>query len=483
MEMQLSPSMFTNYSQHFCYDEMFGTDGLPRPHYARLFQVLEDLSPAEFEPRRQIADMDFLRRGITFTVYANDEGVEKIFPFDLIPRIVPMSEWRKLESGLKQRIYALNLFLHDIYHEQKILRDRIVPADLILGSANYRWEMVGIEPPHGIYIHITGTDLIRDQDGCYRILEDNLRSPSGVSYMLQNRTIMKTTFPALFNGQSVLPVEDYPQELLTMLRYVALVDDPQVAVLTPGIFNSAYFEHSFLARSMGVPLVEGSDLVVRDNRLYMRTTHGLKQIDVLYRRVDDDFLDPLAFRSDSRIGAAGLLNAYRAGNLTLVNAPGTGLADDKSLYKYVPDIIRYYLGEEPLIESVPTYLGRNPKERQFILDHIPELVIKEVGNSGGYGMLIGPHSTSKECELFRQKVVARPANYIAQPMIQLSTHPTYTPNGFAPRHIDLRPYVLYGQDIALIPGGLTRVALKSGSLVVNSSQGGGSKDTWVVADN
>jgi uncharacterized circularly permuted ATP-grasp superfamily protein len=301
--------------------------------------------------------------------------------------------------------------------------------------------------------------------------------------MLQNRTIMKTTFPGLFEGHNVLPVETYPQELLKMLRYVSTVHDPQVAVLTPGIFNSAYFEHSFLARSMGVPLVEGTDLVVRDNYLFMRTTHGLKKIDVLYRRVDDDFLDPLAFRSDSVIGAAGLLSAYRAGNVTLVNAPGTGVADDKSLYRYVPNIIRYYLGEEPLLESVPTYLGRNDEDREFMLDNISQLVIKEINNSGGYGMLIGPHATAKDHDLFRHKILERPWNYIGQPVIQLSSHPTYTPDGFAPRHVDLRPYILYGQDISLVPGGLTRVALKAGSLVVNSSQGGGSKDTWVVADD
>jgi uncharacterized circularly permuted ATP-grasp superfamily protein len=482
VDVQLATSMFNNYQQLSCYDEMFDDTGNPRAHYARLFKFLDDMLPEQFEPRRQIADMDFLRRGITFTVYSSDEGVEKIFPFDLIPRIVPMSEWQILEAGLKQRIYALNLFLHDVYHKQQILRDGVIPADMVLGSPNYRWEMVGIEPPHGIYVHIVGTDLIRDQAGCYRILEDNLRTPSGVSYMLQNRTIMKTTFPALFEGQRVLPVETYPQELLKMLRYVSTVDDPQVAVLTPGMFNSAYFEHSFLARSMGVPLVEGSDLVVRDNHLYMRTTHGLKQVDVLYRRVDDDFLDPLAFRADSALGVAGLINVYRAGNVTLVNAPGTGVADDKSLYSYVPDIIRYYLSEEPLIEIVPTYLGRRDEDRQFMLDNIQDLVVKEVNNSGGYGMLIGPHATAADCDLFRHKINERPWNYIAQPVIQLSTHPTYIHDGFAPRHIDLRPYILYGEEITIIPGGLTRVALKKGSLVVNSSQGGGSKDTWVVFD-
>ncbi len=482
-DIRAKTSMFANYQPPGCYDEMFDADDRPRPHYARLFAFLDNLSPELFEPRRQIADMDFLRRGITFTVYSSDEGVEKIFPFDLIPRIVPLSEWRLLEAGLKQRINALNLFLHDIYHGQNILRDGVVPADLVLGSPNYRWEMVGVEPPHGIYIHIVGTDLIRDQLGRYRVLEDNLRSPSGVSYMLQNRTIMKTTFPALFEGENVLPVETYPQELLKMLRYVSVVDDPQVAVLTPGMFNSAYFEHSFLARSMGVPLVEGSDLVVRDNHLYMRTTHGLKRVDVLYRRVDDDFLDPLAFRDESVLGVAGLLNVYRSGNVTLVNAPGTGVADDKALYSYVPDIIRYYLTEQPLLDIVPTLLGRQDEDRQYMLDHIDELVVKEVNNSGGYGMLIGPHATSKDHDLFRKKISERPWNYIAQPVIQLSTLPSYTPGGFVPRHIDLRPYILYGENITIVPGGLTRVALKAGSLVVNSSQGGGSKDTWVVADD
>src|SRR5258708_4411375 len=474
--------MFTNYMQLGCYDEMFDSAGAPRDHYVRLFNFLNEMSADQFEPRRQIGDMDFLRRGITFTVYSSDEGVEKIFPFDLIPRIVPMSEWQLLEAGLKQRIYALNLFLHDVYHKQQILRDGVVPTDMVLGSPNYRWEMVGIDPPHGIYIHIVGTDLIRDQAGRYCILEDNLRSPSGVSYMLQNRTIRKTTFRALLGGHRVVPVETYPQELLKMLRYVSTVDDPQVAVLTPGMFNSAYFEHSFLARSMGVPLVEGSDLVVRDNHLFMRTTHGLKQVDVLYRRVDDDFLDPLAFRADSALGVAGLLNAYRAGNVALVNAPGTGVADDKALYSYVPDIIRYYLAEEPLLDIVPTYLARRESDRRFMMDNIQDLVVKEVNNSGGYGMLIGPHATRKEHNLFRQKISDCPSNYIAQPVIQLSTHPTYSADGFAPRHIDLRPYILYGEDITIIPGGLTRVALKPGSLVVNSSQGGGSKDTWVVAD-
>jgi uncharacterized circularly permuted ATP-grasp superfamily protein len=481
--MQPVTSMFQEYGQLVGYDEMFCATGVPRQHYAQLFDLLTYISAAQFEPRRQAADMDFLRRGITFTVYSSDEGVEKIFPFDLIPRIVPLSEWRGLEAGLCQRIKALNLFLFDVYHERRILKDGVVPTDMVLASPNYRWEMVGVDPPQGVYIHIVGTDVIRDEAGCYRVLEDNLRTPSGVSYMLLNRTILKTTFPALFGAHNVLPVETYPQELLRMLRSLSSVNDPQVAVLTPGMYNSAYFEHSFLARAMGVPLVEGSDLVIHNNHLFVRTTHGLQQIDVLYRRVDDDFLDPLAFRRDSVLGVAGLLNVYRAGNVALVNAPGTGVADDKSLYRFVPEIIRYYLGEEPLVEIVPTYLARWPKDRQFILDNLERLVVKEVGNSGGYGMLIGPHASGKDIDHFYHKIADRPWNYIAQPVIQLSTHPTYTSDGFRPRHIDLRPYILYSDSITIVPGGLTRVALKNGSLVVNSSQGGGSKDTWVVADD
>lgn len=476
-------SLFEHYTLPPCYDEMFEDSGTPRSHYAALYQLLSEMSKEEFEPRRQVADLDFLRRGITFTVYSSEEGVEKIFPFDLTPRIVAYQEWKLLEAGLQQRIKAINEFLYDVYHTRRILRDGIVPTDMVLGSPNYRWEMAGIDPPHGVYVHIVGTDLIRDADGTYRVLEDNLRTPSGVSYMLLNRTVLKTTFPSLFAGTHILPVETYPQELLKVLRAMSpATSDPQVAVLTPGLYNSAYFEHSYLARAMGVPLVEGSDLVVYDNRLYMRTTHGLRPIDVLYRRVDDDYLDPLAFRPESVLGVAGLLNAYRSGNLALVNAPGTGVADDKSIYAYVPDMIRYYLSEEPLLEIVPTYLARRPEDYEYILDNIDQLVVKEVNNSGGYGMLIGPHASREQIEQFRERVRANPSHYIAQPMIHLSTHPTYTEKGFQPRHVDLRPYILYGEQITIVPGGLTRVALKEGSLVVNSSQGGGSKDTWVLAE-
>jgi uncharacterized circularly permuted ATP-grasp superfamily protein len=476
-------TMFDQYKLANGYDEMFEAPGVPRPHYAALYKLLSEIKREEFEPRRQVADLDFLRRGITFTVYSSDEGVEKIFPFDLIPRIVPLSEWRLLEAGLQQRIKALNLFLVDVYHDRRILRDGVIPVEMVLGSPNYRWEMVGIDPPRDIYIHIVGSDLIRDDAGIYRVLEDNLRTPSGVSYMLLNRTVLKTTFPAVFMNRKVLPVETYPQELLKVLRAMAPgISDPQVAVLTPGLYNSAYFEHSFLARAMGIPLVEGNDLVVRDNRLFMRTTHGLRPIDVLYRRVDDDFLDPLAFRSDSVLGVAGLLNVYRAGNVALVNAPGTGVADDKSIYPYVPDMIRYYLSEEPLLEIVSTYLGRREEDLAYIMDEMPNLVVKEVNNSGGYGMLIGPHADPRMIADFREKVAENPSNYIAQPVIPLSSHPTFTPEGFRARHIDLRPYILYGEQIMIVPGGLTRVALREGSLVVNSSQGGGSKDTWVVED-
>lgn len=476
-------TLFDNYQLTAGYDEMFEAPGVPRPHYAALHRLLSEITREDFEPRRQVADLDFLRRGITFTVYSSDEGVEKIFPFDLVPRIVPVSEWRALEAGLQQRIRALNMFLMDVYHDRRILRDGVVPVEMVLGSPNYRWEMVGIDPPRDIYIHIVGSDLVRDAQGIYRVLEDNLRTPSGVSYMLLNRTVLKTTFPSIFANRKVLPVETYPQELLKMLRAMAPgISDPQVAVLTPGLYNSAYFEHSFLARAMGIPLVEGSDLVVRDNRLFMRTTHGLRPIDVLYRRVDDDFLDPLAFRADSVLGVAGLLNVYRAGNVALVNAPGTGVADDKSIYPYVADMIRYYLSEEPLLELVPTYLGRRDDDLAYILDEMPNLVVKEINNSGGYGMLIGPHADLQRVEEFRAKVRANPTNYIAQPVIQLSSHPTFTPDGFRPRHIDLRPYILYGEQITIVPGGLTRVALREGSLVVNSSQGGGSKDTWIVEE-
>ena len=467
------------------FDEMFGGDGSVREHYQTLLHRFNDLSEADLEACRQIVNVFFLNQGVTFTVYGADEGVERIFPFDIVPRIVPAVEWDQIERGLCQRITALNHFLHDIYHEQKILKDKVVPAELVLGSRHFRREFMDVNPPLGVYIHITGTDIIRDGQGNYMVLEDNLRCPSGVSYMLQNRQVMKRAFPRLFSDYRVRAIEDYPQELVRVLQQIAPpgMDDPSIALLTPGIYNSAFFEHSFLARQMGIELVEGRDLVVSDNKVYTRTTRGLKRIDVIYRRVDDDFLDPLVFRSDSMLGVAGLINAYRAGNVALANAIGTGVADDKVIYSFVPQIIKYYLGEDAILPNVPTYLASNKDDLRYILENLDKLVVKAANESGGYGMLVGPHSTIEEREDFARKIVAEPRNYIAQPTIALSRHPAFAAdNSFMGCHIDLRPYVLYGQKVTIVPGGLTRVALKPGSLVVNSSQGGGSKDTWVLYD-
>ncbi len=467
------------------FDEMFAADGTVREHYRKLLRQFNELSVSDTEARKQIVNVFFLNQGITFTVYGSDEGVERIFPFDLVPRIVPATEWNLIERGLTQRITALNLFLHDLYHDQKILKDKVVPSDLVLGSRHFRREFMGVNPPLGIYIHITGTDIIRDGQGNYLVLEDNLRCPSGVSYMLQNRQAMKRAFPVLFNNYRVRAIENYPQELASVLQQIApsQIEDPSIVLLTPGIYNSAYFEHSFLARQMGIELVEGRDLVVDDNRVYARTTRGLSRIDVIYRRVDDEFLDPLTFRSDSLLGTAGLINAYRAGNVALANAIGTGVADDKVIYSFVPQIIKYYLGEDAILPNVPTYLASNPTELTYILANLDKLVVKAANESGGYGMLIGPHATEAEREEFARRLVADPRNYIAQPTIALSRHPAFaSDNTFMGCHVDLRPYVLYGQRVTIVPGGLTRVALKPGSLVVNSSQGGGSKDTWVLYD-
>lgn len=468
------------------FDEMFRAPDELRPHYRALFEQLQRLSPEAFEERRRQSDIFFLYQGITFTVYSQqEEGIERIFPFDLIPRIIPRAEWETLERGLTQRVTALNLFLRDLYHEQKILRDGVVPPELVFGAKHFRREMVGIHVPRDRYIHVVGTDLIRDNDGNYFVLEDNLRSPSGVSYMLENRQALKRTFASLFERYGVRPIEHYPQELLRTLQSVAPHDvpDPTVVLLTPGIYNSAYFEHSFLARQMGIEIVQGRDLVVHDNRVYTRTTRGLQSVDVIYRRIDDDFLDPLAFRQDSMLGVAGLLNAYRAGNVTLANALGTGVADDKAVYAFVPQIIKYYLGEEPILNNVPTYMAYRDDDRQYILEHLDRLVVKAVNESGGYGMLVGPHSTQAERDAFREKILAHPRNFIAQPTISLSRHPTYLDGSLHGCHIDLRPYILYGADgVTIVPGGLTRVALRRGSLVVNSSQGGGSKDTWVLSE-
>jgi len=472
------------YDLHHFYDEMFTSPGVPRPHYRVLHEQLKQMNALDFAECRRAADAAFLYQGITFTVYGQDQGIERIFPFDLLPCIIPHTEWQLIEQGLTQRITALNLFLHDIYHDQRILREKCIPAELVFSAKHFRREMMGITPARGVYAHIVGTDIVRGEDGQYYVLEDNLRSPSGVSYMLENRAVMKRTFAGLFASYGVLPVEHYPQELLKTLRAVAPqgYSDATVVLLTPGIYNSAYFEHTFLARQMGIEIVEGRDLIAHNDKIYMRTTRGLQLVDVIYRRIDDDFLDPLAFRDDSALGVAGLLNAYRAGNVTLANAIGTGVADDKAIYAYVPEMIRFYLSEEPLLNNVSTYIGLREDDLRYILEHIDQLVVKAVNESGGYGMLIGPHASREECDLFREKVRANPRNYIAQPTLALSRHPTLLDDQLTGCHIDLRPYALYGEKITVVPGGLTRVALRKGSLVVNSSQGGGSKDTWVLRE-
>jgi uncharacterized circularly permuted ATP-grasp superfamily protein len=465
------------------YDEVISRNGIPRAHYDKLLHRFSQFSIDDIKARRQIVNIFFRNQGITFTVYGVEEGIERIFPFDLIPRVVPSSEWQIIEKGLTQRITALNAFLHDIYHTQKILKDKVVPAELVLGSKHFRREFVGVNPPLGIYIHVTGSDIIRDGQGNYMVLEDNLRTPSGVSYMLQNRQAMKRAFPVLFEKYKIRPIENYPQELLRTLQEISPVsrNEPNVVVLTPGIYNSAYFEHSFLARQMGVELTEGKDLVVNNNKVYTRTTRGLERVDVIYRRVDDDFLDPLVFRPDSKLGVAGLINAYRKGNVALANAIGSGVADDKVIYSFTPEIIKYYLGEDPILQNVPTWLASNPEHLKYILANLESLVVKAANESGGYGMLVGPESTVAEQEKFAEMIVANPRNYIAQPTISLSRHPSfYNDTELYGCHIDLRPYVLNGKTVTIVPGGLTRVALKRGSLVVNSSQGGGSKDTWVV---
>ncbi|HEX5692191.1 MAG TPA: circularly permuted type 2 ATP-grasp protein [Roseiflexaceae bacterium] len=475
-------TLFDGYTTDGFCDEMFEPSGEPRAHYRRLHRRLSELSRAEFDERIRLADIAFLYQGITFTVYGAQEGIERIFPFDLAPRIIPQAEWQILDRGLRQRINALNLFLYDIYHDQRILREGLIPADLVLGSQGFCDQMVGVDPPGGVYIHICGSDLVRDEQGRYMVLEDNGRTPSGVSYVLENRAAMKRTFPRLFERYGVLPVEHYPQALLETLRSVAPrgVDSPSVVLLTPGIYNSAYFEHSFLARQMGIEVVEGRDLIAYDNRIFMRTIRGLQPVDVIYRRIDDAFLDPLSFRKDSMLGVPGLFNAYRAGRVTLANAVGTGVADDKAIYPYVPDIIRFYMSEEPLIANVPTYRATEPSEMSYILEHLDELVVKSVNESGGYGMLVGPHASESERAAFAEKIKADPRNFIAQPTLALSRHPTFVDGHFEGRHVDLRPFILAGREITIVPGGLTRVALRKGSLVVNSSQGGGSKDTWVL---
>jgi uncharacterized circularly permuted ATP-grasp superfamily protein len=474
--------MLKNYATNDGFDEMIDVKGMPRPHYKKFHRLFGVITSPEFETKRQMVDTNFLRQGITFNVYGDAQGAEKIFPFDLLPRIIPAKEWEHIERGLAQRITALNLFLHDIYHEQKIVKDGVIPQFYILSGRHFRREFVNFEVPKGIYIHVCGTDLIRDRDGSYLVLEDNGRCPSGVSYVLENRRAMKRAFPGMFESIGIQPVDHYAQELLKCLKYIApaSIADPTVVLLTPGAYNSAYFEHTYLARQMGIEIVEGRDLFVRDSRVLMRTTKGLQPVHVIYRRIDDDFLDPTVFRRDSMLGVPGLVHAYRAGNVSLANSIGTGIADDKVMYYFVPKMIKYYLDQEPILQNVPTYLANEEADKKYILEHLPELVVKAANESGGYGMLIGPKATKVEIEAFREKIIAEPRNYIAQPMVFFSRHPTYCDGAVEGRHVDLRPFILSGERISIIPGGLTRVALRKDSIVVNSSQGGGSKDTWVL---
>ena len=466
------------------YDETIAPDGTARSHSSILLEKISKLPPDELRRRQAAADHALMRLGITFNVYGAKEGTERIIPFDVLPRTMSGTEWDWIERGLKQRIFALNKFIDDLYHKQHILRDKVIPEQVIGSAASLRQQCVGIDPPQGIWCHITGTDLVRGGDGQIYVLEDNLRCPSGVSYVLQNRQLMKQTFPQLFEQLGVRPVVDYPSRLLDSLEFLMQnrTENPRAAVLTPGSYNSAYFEHSFLAQQMGVPLVEGRDLVVSDGYVYMRTTHGFERVDVIYRRIDDDFLDPQAFRKDSMLGVPGIFDAYRRGNVALANAPGCGVADDKVVYAFVPEIIKYYLQEDPILPNVPTYHCWDDKQRDHVLKNLEQLVVKPANESGGYGMLIGPRSTAEQREQFAGLIQANPRNYIAQPTLALSRVPIFVDDHIEGRHVDLRPYIIYGREIYVLPGGLTRVALKKGSLVVNSSQGGGSKDTWVVAD-
>lgn len=461
---------------------MFSVPRKARPHYAPLLDRLLALGSEEIDRRHHLADLTMRHQGITFTVYGREQGVERIIPFDPVPRLVADDEWQKIESGLIQRVRALNLFIHDVYHDRKILRDRVVPYDLVLGASGYRRECVGLRVPRDIYLNVSGIDLIRDVDGSFLVLEDNGRTPSGVSYVLKNRQVMKQIFPFLFETYNVRPIDDYAANLLAMLRYIApdRREDPTVAVLTPGVYNSAYYEHSFLARQMGIELVEGRDLFLDNGQIFMRTIRGPMRVDVLYRRIDDDFLDPLTLRRESHLGVAGLIGAYRAGQIGLANALGTGVADDKGIYPFVPAIIKYYLREDPILANVETFRPLVPSHRRHILANLDRLVVKAVDASGGYGMLIGPAASEDQRDEFARKIVDNPRGYIAQPVISLSQHPTFVEGALEGRHVDLRPFVLYGEEIKVLPGGLTRVALPRGSLVVNSSQGGGTKDTWVL---
>jgi len=465
------------------FDEAFDGSGTARQHYRPLVSILESFTQSEIERRERLQKLSLMDQGITFTVYGEKEGTERIFPFDFVPRVIPAREWERLQAGLVQRVTALNLFILDVYQGQKCLKDRVIPPELVLSRKEYKRELLNVIPPRKIFTHVVGTDIIRNDAGEYLVLEDNCRCPSGVSYVLENRNTLNRVFPEFFKYYPVRPIKDYPTLLLDTLLHAAprFNEKPVVVILTPGMANSAYFEHSFLAREMGVVLVEGRDLIVEDNHVFMRTTRGKQKVDVIYRRVDDDFLDPLTFRRDSLLGVPGLMNVYREGNVGLANAPGAGVADDKSVYAFMPALIQYYLGQDALLPQVQTYLGARPRDFAYIQAHARELVIKTTGDSGGYGMLMGPFATKKEIETYVGQMKKSPGNYIAQPLIELSAHPTYVDGKFEPRRVDLRPFILYGESVRVLPGGLTRVALRPGSYVVNSSQGGGSKDTWVLA--
>jgi len=474
---------FSSYCTESHYDEYFKSDGLPRPFISLFIDKIGKLSDKDILRRKDAAETALLQAGTTFSVYSGQQSqIDRIFPFDIIPRIIDTDDWDLINRGLKQRIYALNQFIGDIYNDQKIIIDKVIPEQIIKSAKSFRPQCVGLYPPKGIWCHVTGTDIVRHADGQLYVLEDNLRCPSGVSYVLENREVLKRTFPAIFQAMSVFPVDDYPNYLYEMLNNLAPenVDSPTIVVLTPGVYNSAYFEHSFLARQMGVQLVEGCDLIVIDDFVYMRTIYGFERVDVIYRRIDDDFIDPESFLKDSQLGIPGINEVYRSGRVALANALGTGIADDKAIYAYVPQIIKYYTGEDIIIPNVTTYLCSDEKQQKYVVENIGKLVVKSVNESGGYGMLIGPHATKQQQAIFKDKIKKDPRNYIAQPTLDLSCVPTIIENQYEPRHVDFRPYVLYGEDIWVMPGGLTRVALPKGSLVVNSSQGGGSKDTWVL---
>ncbi len=470
-----------NYRPSGFYDELFDENGVPRGIVKNIVEGLQNLGFEELKKRQKAAEAILMQTGVTFTVYSDKRSTEKIMPFDIIPRVIEANDWDKIERGLKQRVYALNEFISDCYGAQKIFKDKIIPAELILENEFYLKILKGFKPPRNIWVHISGIDLVRDGSGMFYVLEDNLRCPSGISYVLENRNVLKRTLPGIFHQLSVRPVSNYPSILFETLRYQAEhIDNPTIVVLTPGVYNSAYFEHTFLAQQMGVELVEGRDLVVIDKVVFMKTTQGLKRVDVIYRRIDDEFLDPKVFNPKSMLGVAGIMEAYLAGNVVIVNAPGVGISDDKGIYPYVPEIIKYYLGEEPILENVPTYLCWKDGQRKYVIDNIDKLVVKPTNMSGGYGIMIGPHSTKDQHKEAIDKINENPNNWIAQPVVSLSTAPTICDGAIEGRHVDLRPYILYGKEVFVLPGGLTRVALRKGSLIVNSSQGGGSKDTWVL---